>query len=314
MRSEPVLINPKNSDMFDLNKKSNASGCMLCPRKCGADRKNNIGFCGIDDGIYLAKAYIHRFEEPPISGGGGSGTVFFSGCNLKCRFCQNYEISHSRFGKKVSVDRLAEIFEELQTKGAENINLVTPTPYVDKIIEALEKAHLSVPVVYNCGGYENPETIGRLKGYIDIFMPDVKFFSDAAAVKYCSAPDYFEISLSALETMVGSVGKPVFGENGMLKSGVIVRHLVMPTLYRDSVNILQKLFERFGNDSFLLSIMSQYTPVGDLKNLDEINRKITTFEYEKVVDAAVRLGFNGYTQERSSANSSYTPAFDLSGV
>lgn len=300
--------------MFDLNKKSNASGCMLCPRKCGADRKNNIGFCGIDDGIYLAKAYIHRFEEPPISGGGGSGTVFFSGCNLKCRFCQNYEISHSRFGKKVSVDRLAEIFEELQTKGAENINLVTPTPYVDKIIEALEKAHLSVPVVYNCGGYENPETIGRLKGYIDIFMPDVKFFSDAAAVKYCSAPDYFEISLSALETMVESVGKPVFGENGMLKSGVIVRHLVMPTLYRDSVNILQKLFERFGNDSFLLSIMSQYTPVGDLKNLDEINRKITTFEYEKVVDAAVRLGFNGYTQERSSANSSYTPAFDLSGV
>ena len=288
--------------------------CALCPRKCGVDRSKTVGFCGIDDGVYVAKAYIHRFEEPPVSGGGGSGTVFFSGCNLKCRFCQNYEVSHHRLGKKISVDRLAEIFEELEEKGAENINLVTPTPYVDRIIAAIKKSHIGVPVAYNCGGYENAETIEKLSGYIDIFMPDIKFFSDDAAIKYCSAPRYFDAALSSLKAMLKIVGRPQFDDNGMLKSGVLVRHLVMPSLYRDSIKIIKALYENFGNDKFLLSIMSQYTPVGDLRGLDEINRRVTTFEYEKVVATASELGFRGFTQERSSADSSYTPIFDFEGV
>lgn len=256
------------------------------------------------------------WEEPCISGTNGSGTVFFSGCSLKCCFCQNYRISAENFGREITVKRLSEIFLELQDKGAHNINLVSPTHYVPQIIAALDMCRdkLHIPVAYNCGGYEKAETIEMLRGYVDIFMPDMKYYSSELSEKYSAAPDYFEYASKAIAKMIEIAGEPVFDENGIMQRGVIIRHMVLPTHRRDSEEVLKKLYKLYGKDSFMLSLMSQYTPFYKSCEHKEINRRISTYEYEKVSQLAQELGFNGFMQERSSAKEEYTPDFDLIGI
>jgi len=291
--------------------------CTLCPRNCGIDRTKQVGFCGATDKIKLARAALHFWEEPCISGVHGSGTVFFSGCNLACRYCQNHSISTERLGKEITPNRLSQIFLELQDKGAHNINLVTPTPYIPHIIEAIDlvRNKICIPFVANMGGYEKPETIEKLKDYIDIFLTDVKYKSPELSARYSQATDYFDYSISSLEKMLTNVGKPKFDQNGIMQKGVIVRHLVLPGCRHDSTRVISALKERFGTESFILSLMSQYTPNGHLSDYPEINRRITTFEYNYVTDYAYNLGFtNAYIQEKSSAKEEYTPPFDLTGV
>lgn len=292
------------------------NSCTLCPRRCNADRSKSTGFCGGGMLPKIAKAYLHMWEEPCISGSRGSGTVFFSGCSLKCCFCQNYRISDGNFGKEITVERLSEIFLELQEQGAHNINLVSGTHYVLQIISALDicGSRLEIPVAYNCGGYENVETIDMLKGYIDIFMPDLKYFNSDISAKYSAAPDYFTKASAAIGRMIEIAGKPEFDENGLMKSGVIIRHMILPSHRRDSEAVLRKIAELYPKDSFLLSLMSQYTPFYKSSQYKEINRRISTYEYEKTADIVRELGFEGYMQERSSAKEEYTPDFDLSGI
>ncbi len=288
--------------------------CMLCPRECGVDRTRSLGFCRSGDKIKAARAALHYWEEPCISGENGSGTVFFSGCSLGCVYCQNQALSADGFGKEITVQRLAETFRELESRGAENINLVTPTHYTPSIIAALELYRPKIPIVYNCGGYEKAETIDMLEGYIDIYLTDIKYYSDEYAVKYSRAKDYFRFAYAAAEKMIQQTGTPCFGENGIMKSGVVIRHLVLPGLRRDSMEILNRL-ALLPKDSFVLSLMSQYTPWGELSSFPELNRRVTTFEYNSVVNRAAELGFTlGYTQERRSAKEEYTPAFDLTGI
>ena len=290
--------------------------CELCPRRCGADRTKTVGFCGGGVLPRLAKAYLHMWEEPCISGTRGSGTVFFSGCSLKCCFCQNYRISAENFGKEIPVNRLAEIFLELQDKGAHNINLVSATHYVPQVIEALDlcKGRLNIPVAYNSGGYELPETIEMLRGYVDIFMPDFKYYDSEISEKYSAAKDYFSYASAAIGKMIEIAGKPVYVENGLMKSGVIIRHMVLPSHRKDSEKILRTIAEMYPKNSYLLSLMSQYTPFYKSCEHKEINRRISTYEYEKVAQVAAELGFDGFMQERSSAKEEYTPDFDLSGI
>ena len=290
--------------------------CTLCPRNCGINRNNHVGFCGANNKIKVARAALHHWEEPCISGTKGSGTVFFSGCNLACIYCQNHSISTDCFGKEITVQRLSEIFLELQAQGAHNINLVTPTPYLPHIMEAIDlvRNDIRIPFVANMGGYEKPETIVSLKGYIDIFLTDVKYKSAELSERYSKAPDYFGYALSALEKMLDIVGKPKLS-NGIMQSGVIVRHLVLPGCRQDSFDVISELKTRFGNDSFILSLMSQFTPNGQLENYPEINRRITSFEYNSVTDYALNAGYcNAYVQEKSSAKEEYTPPFDLTGI
>lgn len=292
--------------------------CRLCPRVCGVDRSRKIGYCGMGNKITAAKTMLHQWEEPCISGNGGSGAVFFSGCVLRCAYCQNYEISAEKRGREITVERLAEIFLELQEQGAENIDLVNPTHFVPQIIKALrfaKKNGLRLPIVYNSGGYEKAETLKTLDGLIDIYLPDVKYFDDELARRLSNAPNYFNTAMAAVEEMVRQTGKPVL-ENGKLIRGTIVRHLVLPNCYKDSVEIVKQLGERFGGE-ILFSLMSQYTPFGQVKanpEFSKMNRRITTFEYNKVLDAAIEAGLDGYMQERSSAKEEYTPEFDLKGI
>lgn len=290
--------------------------CGLCPRKCNVDRIKNLGFCNKTSKPEVARCGKHMWEEPPISGKSGSGAIFFSGCNLKCVFCQNYEISTKGFGKEISEDRLCDIMLRLQDEGACNINLVTPTHFADKIVRCLDtvKHKLFIPVVYNCGGYELSDTINMLDGYIDIYLPDFKYFDDKYALMYSRAENYFNIASNAVNLMINQVGKPIIDKNGIMKKGVIIRHMVLPSLYKDSIKILQYLDKTYEKDEFLLSLMSQYTPNGRCSDIKNLNRKITTFEYEKVADYAASHGFKGFFQEKSSACEKYTPAFDLSGV
>ena len=295
---------------------SELSSCSLCPRNCGVNRYDAVGFCGAKDNIKVARAALHFWEEPCISGKNGSGTIFFSHCNLACVFCQNYEISHSGFGKEISIEDCASLFLKLQSMGAHNINLVTPTPYTSLIMEALDivKDRLNIPVVYNCGGYENPELIEKLNPYIDIYLTDFKYYDKTLSKKYSLAENYREFALSSLEKMVESKGAPKI-KDGIMERGVIVRHLVLPSCREDSKKILSLLKERFGTDKFILSLMAQYFPPENLGNFPEINRKITSFEYDSVVNFAYDLGFkNAYIQERESAKESFVPEFDLSGV
>lgn len=291
--------------------------CNLCPRNCGIDRTKSVGFCGATHKIKAARAALHFWEEPCISGTQGSGTVFFSGCNLACQYCQNYDISIGGFGKEITVERLGEIFLELQDKGAHNINLVTPTPYIPQIKAAIDlvRDKMHIPFVANVGGYEKAETIKELKGYIDIFLTDVKYKASEISKNYSKAPDYFKFAISSLEEMLKICGLPQLDSNGIMRSGVIVRHLVLPGCRRDSIEILNSLAEKFGTESFILSLMSQYTPNGHLQDYPEINRCTTAFEYNSVIDEALRLGFdNAYMQEKSSATAEYTPPFDLTGI
>lgn len=295
--------------------------CELCPRRCGVDRTVSSGYCGMGSRITSAKAMLHYWEEPCISGAHGSGAVFFSGCVLKCAYCQNYDISTGHKGLEITEERLAEIFCELQQQGAQNINLVNPTHFVPSVIRAvtLAKQHgLSIPIVYNSGGYERVETLRMLDGLVDIYLPDVKYFDNALAKTLSDAPDYFDTAMNAVAEMVRQTGKPVFtgSENSPLKRGTIVRHLILPGQYKDSIEIVKRLGERFGGD-ILFSLMSQYTPFGKVKTdtrFEKLNRRITTFEYRKVLEAVYEAELSGYMQERSSAKEEYTPEFDFSGL
>lgn len=262
---------------------------------------------------------LHHWEEPCISGEHGSGAVFFSGCVMKCVYCQNYDISSENRGKELTEERLAEIFLELQAKGAHNINLVNPTHFVPQILRSTELAKrrgLTLPIVYNTGGYERVETLRMLEGAVDIYLPDVKYFDEDTARKLSSAPDYFDTAMNAVGEMLRQTGKPAFDENGIMTRGVIVRHLVLPGLYRDSVEVIRRVGERFGG-KILFSLMSQYTPFGKVKSSDEfsaLNRRITTFEYRKALDAVIGAGMEGFMQEKSSAKEEYTPSFDFEGL
>ncbi len=289
--------------------------CELCPRRCRVDRRESVGVCGAGNVMRISKIMLHHWEEPCISGGEngtGSGAVFFSGCSLGCVYCQNKSISRGRMGEEYSVSRLCEEILSLQEKGAYNINFVTPTHYTHLIIETLErlKGLLNIPVVWNTSGYENKEVIESLLPYVDIFLTDFKYFSSDLSAKYSKAPDYRERATEALSAMVKITGKPEFdGETGLLKKGTIVRHLVLPGSRADSISILEHLSRNVGAENVILSLMSQYTPEFVDEGYPELNRRITTFEYNKVLEEAVKLGFDGYFQNRSSATSKYTPNF-----
>jgi len=293
--------------------------CRLCPRACGADRTAGArGACGMSSALFVSRASLHMWEEPPISGERGSGTVFFAGCPLSCVFCQNAEISHEWHGKEISTERLAEIFLELQEKGAHNINLVTATHYTPHVIAALDKAKaggLKIPVVYNCGGYESEETLRLLRGYVDIYLPDFKYMSGELAARYSRCADYPERAKQALAEMVAQTGAPVFGENGMLTRGTVVRHLVLPGSYADSIEVVRYLYETYGDDIYI-SIMSQYTPSERLRaRFPELCRKLTKYEYMKVVRFAAEIGVkNGFMQYGEAAAESFIPKFDFEGV
>ncbi len=293
----------------------NFSECTLCPRMCGADRVNSTGICGCGADIKAAKASLHMWEEPCISVENGSGTVFFSGCTLKCCFCQNHEISHKNFGSNISISQLAEIFLQQQDKGAENINLVSGTHFVPQIISALDiiKHKLSIPVVYNSSGYERIETLKMLNGYIDIYLPDLKYFSSEISKKYSKAENYFKYASRAILEMHRQ--QPVLKWDGKrLKKGLIIRHLILPHCRHDSIKIIDWINENIPKESFLLSLMSQYTPSYKSCEYPEINRKITTFEYNSVLEKIIEYDFNGFTQDKNSSNEKYIPDFDLSGI
>lgn len=292
--------------------------CELCPRKCGANRKSGkIGFCGGEKEAKIARAALHFWEEPCISGESGSGTVFFSGCTMRCIFCQNREISRGEAGKSVSVSRLAEIFLELQQKGANNINLVTPMHYAPQIISALDIAKangLKLPIVWNTGGWELPENVAAVKDYADIWLTDFKYFDNSLAEKFSNARNYFEIASESLKKMVGQTGEAVFDDNGMMKKGVIVRHLVLPGHTDDSKKILRWLWENFG-DKIWISIMNQYTPLCTDEKYPELFRSVTDEEYDEIIDFAVSLGIeNAFVQEGGAVGESFIPPFDLEGV
>ena len=299
--------------MEDILKK-----CTLCPRECGINRYEKPGFCLADNKIRVARADLHMWEEPPISGEKGSGTVFFSGCNLRCVFCQNYDISRENFGKEISVERLAEIFIELQEKGANNINLVTPTHFIDDIVKALNlsrKMGLKLPIVYNTSSYEKVESLKKLDGLVDIYLPDFKYMDSALSARYSNAENYSEVAKKAIAEMVRQVGAPQFDEKtDLMTKGVIVRHLVLPGQTADSKKIIKYLYDTYGDDIFI-SIMRQYTPFGKLEDYPEINRKITDEEYDEVVDFAVNIGVeNGFLQDEEAASESFIPKFNLKGV
>lgn len=299
-----------------MNKLLNS--CTLCPRNCKVNRNNNeLGYCGMTNQLMVARASLHYWEEPIISGEKGSGTVFFSGCNLKCVFCQNYQISNNNFGKPISIHRLSEIFLELQEKGANNINLVTPTHFVPLIIEALKIAKakgLNIPIVYNSSGYENVETIKLLKGYIDIYLPDFKYYDNKYANKYSKCNNYFEAVTSSLNEMIKQVGKPVFNEEGILTKGVIVRHMMIPELLDDSKKIIHYLVDNY-NDDIFISIMNQYTPTNNLTNYQEINQTVDDKDYDELINYAIDLGIkNGFMQEGETQKTSFIPEFDTTGV
>jgi len=297
---------------FLFAKNGDKMKCENCPRMCGVDREKSLGFCGLNDKIKIALASVHYGEEPCISGKNGSGTIFFSGCNLKCVFCQNYNLSHANFGKEISASRLAEIFKELELKGVNNINLVTPTPYVDKIIQALEIYKPQIPICYNTSGYERVEIIEKLKNYVDIYLADLKYYDKNLSKKYSLAEDYFSVSSKAILQMIKNQPQNVFNENGIMKSGVIIRHLVLPSCHEDSFKVLDWIKANVQNP--LVSIMSQYTPCNDLKNYPELNKKINKIEYKLVVNHALELGLDGYMQGFESATKNQIPNFNLDGV
>ena len=290
--------------------------CRLCPRMCGAVRSRTLGRCGAGAQAKVARAAKHLWEEPCISGSRGSGTVFFSGCELGCVFCQNREISRGNFGREVSNRRLADIFLELQTQEVHNLNLVTPLQYTPHILQALDMARpaLTLPVVVNCGGYARVETLRRWEGYADIWLPDLKYCSNELAARYSGAADYFDRATEAILEMHRQQPKLEWNADGTLRRGVIVRHLILPGAWKDSLKVLEWLDGALPKDGFLLSLMRQYTPNAACKDYPEINRKLTTFEYRKVLDRAAELGFGGFSQEAGSAKGEYTPPFDLTGV
>ena len=313
--------------------------CTLCHRNCKINRNDNqIGFCKASNKVKIARASLHLWEEPPISQGNGSGTVFFSHCNFKCVFCQNHDISQGagenisslnkvivnnpsleRFvtGMEISIERLSEIFLELQEKGANNINLVTPTHYVPQIIEALEiakKNKLTIPILYNTNGYDSIETIKSLNGYIDVYLPDFKYFNDKYAIKYSKANDYASNAINVIDEMIHQVGKPKFDSKGNILKGVIVRHLMLPGLLFDSKKVIDLIYNRYGNDIYI-SLMNQYVPMFKACDYPEINKSLNQKHYDSLINYSVELGItNGFIQDEGTNTTDFTPSFNLEGV
>jgi len=326
-------VNVKDEDKVDINFASitdvlkhiwdicqkNDTTCTLCPRECKVNRKDGKpGFCGVNgEGVYLARAALHMWEEPCISGEEGSGTVFFSGCPLRCVYCQNYNIANAKTGKEVTKERLSEIFLELQEKGANNINLVTPTHYTPEIVWAVKKARengLRLPIVYNCSGYEKVETLKMLDGIVDIYLTDFKYMDKEAAKRYSNAADYPEVAKKALEEMVRQTGEARFSQKGIMKKGVIVRHLLLPGYMKNAKAVVQYVYETYG-DRVFLSLMNQYTPLPQVVKFPEINRCVTEEEYDELVDFAIETGVeNGFIQEGETAKESFIPEFNNEGV
>lgn len=294
------------------------AGCTLCPRECGVDRKNGEkGVCGVTGtGIYGARAALHMWEEPCISGETGSGAVFFSGCPLRCVYCQNYEIARAERGVEISVKRLSEIFLELQKQNAANINLVTPTHYTLEIMEAVKMAReqgLRIPIVYNCSGYEKVETLQLLDGIVDIYLVDYKYEDKILAKRYSNAENYPEIVKAALAEMVRQCKEAEIDDSGMMKRGVIVRQLLLPGQLKNSKSVVKYVYETY-KDKVFLSLMNQYTPLPHVEKWAEINRRVTEEEYDELVDYAIELGVeNGFIQEGETAEESFIPAFDNEG-
>lgn len=286
--------------------------CNLCPRNCLVDRSKTTGVCGMKDKLVIARASLHMWEEPCISGENGSGTIFFTGCNLKCIFCQNRDISTKLIGQEVSIDEFADICLNLQKQGAHNINLVTPTHFVPLIVDGIKLAKgkgLSIPIVYNTSSYETKETIKMLNGIIDIYLPDAKYYDDEYAIKYSHAPNYFETSSNAIKEMYNQVGKPQFDENGMMIKGVIVRHLMLPGLKEDTKKILNYLYQEYQNNIYI-SIMNQYTPMKHFETYQELNHKINDEDYDEIINYALDLGIEkAFIQEGDTANDSFIPDF-----
>ncbi len=307
-------------NIYESGIREELSDCTLCPRECHVNRvAGEIGYCGQTASLTAARAALHFWEEPCLSGTNGSGTVFFSGCNLRCVYCQNHEIAQGSSGREITVPRLSEIFMELQEKGAHNINLVTPTHFVPQIIIALETAKrqgLSIPIVYNTSAYEKTATLKKLDGLVDIYLPDLKYRDAVLSGRYSHASDYFETAARAIAEMVRQTGAPVFmdGTDSLMKKGVIVRHLLLPGCGKDARHILRFLHETFRNDIYV-SIMNQYTPLPQVKNILELNRRVSPREYEKVIDFAISIGIeNGFIQEGETASESFIPAFDYEGI
>ncbi len=288
--------------------------CQLCPRKCGIDRTAGArGFCRMGAELTAARAAVHLWEEPVISGQNGSGTVFFSGCTLRCLYCQNADISHENYGKALTSTQLREVFERLVAQGVQNINLVTPTQFLPTILPALTPK-LPVPIVYNCGGYESVETLRGLDGYIDIYLPDMKYSDNALAKQLSGAADYFEVADAAICEMVRQTGNAVI-EDGVMKKGVLVRHLVLPGCVDNSLGVLDWFAERFGKTDVLFSLMRQYVPMGAAKTMPPFDRCVSETEYDAVLSYMLFLGIeNGFTQEADAADGAFTPPFDLTGL
>ena len=288
--------------------------CTLCPRRCAAVRTETEGggFCGMPALPVVARAALHHWEEPCISGTRGSGAVFFSGCSLRCVFCQNHSISHDRFGKPLSVPQLRQLFLDLIAQGAHNINLVTPTHFAHAVAEALAEP-LPVPVVYNCGGYERTETLRSLAGKIQIYLPDLKYADNALAERYSAAPDYFETATTAIREMVRQTGPCAFDSDGLMTSGVIIRHLLLPGALNNTKAVLDWIADTFAPGEVLVSLMAQYTPQPGAEGL--LARRVTGAEYRAAVAYMENVGIqSGYTQEAASAQTAYTPDFDLTGL
>lgn len=306
-----------SKNTLSLPEQAEYESCRLCPRQCRVNRiKGEKGFCNMGVHPVVARAALHFWEEPCISGKEGSGTVFFSGCNLGCVFCQNQEISRGQAGEEITVERLSEIFLELQKKKANNINLVTGVMFIPSIAEALrlaKKKGLKLPIVYNCGGYEAVDALRLLEGLVDIYLPDFKYMNEEIACRYSHAKDYPVYAKAALEEMVRQVGSPVFDKRSMLQKGVVVRHLLLPGRRKEAEEILAYLYDSYG-DNLYVSIMNQYTPmVGE--DYPELTRRVTTYECQKTIDYALDIGIqNGFIQEGKTAEESFIPPFDLEGV
>lgn len=291
---------------------------MLCPRNCDVDRKKSLGVCQVSDTVKVARAALHYWEEPCISGENGSGAVFFSGCPLHCVFCQNEEISHGKVGKDITIERLAKIYLNLQAQGANNINLVTGTHYIPDIVESVTKAReqgLTLPIIYNTSGYEKVESLKLLDGIVDVYLPDFKYMDSDLAQKYSRAKDYSVVAKAAIDEMVRQCGTLSFDENGFILKGVIVRQLLLPGHVKDAKNIIDYLYKTYENRIYV-SMMSQYTPMENVgKNYPELNRRVTKREYESYINYALELGIeNAFIQDRKVAKESFIPDFNCEGV
>ena len=294
------------------------NNCKICPRECGIDRTKYKGVCGATEKLKVALVSTHNYEEPCISGIDGSGTIFFSNCNLRCVYCQNYEISRDGYGKEITIERLADIMLEQESRGVNNINLVTPTMYVDSIIEAIKIAKskgLSIPIVYNSSGYEKKETIDKLNGYIDIYLPDFKYATDRLAKRYSGVDNYVINAKESIASMIMQVGKPVFNQKGILTSGVVIRHMILPNNVLNTKSVLKYIADNF-KDKALVSVMAQYFPTGEaIKDYPYIKRKITEEELEEVEKYLEELNIeNGYIQELGEHEEEYVPNFNLDNV